>query len=528
MIRISQLKLPVDHDQKDLEKKIRKVLHSNQIPFTYEILRQSLDARRKNEKYFVYTIDVSIPEETKRMKQIHDKNVMLIDRQDYSFPEHGSDPLPSQPVIVGSGPAGLFCAWYLAREGYHPLILERGESVDNRLDTVQRFWETGELKENSNVQFGEGGAGTFSDGKLNTLVKDVSGRNREVLKRFIMAGAPEEILYQQKPHLGTDALVHIVKNLRQQIQTMGGTFCFDTRLTDIVIQNNRIIGVKTDHAEHIPVEICVLAVGHSARDTFEMLYRHNIPMEKKAFAVGLRVEHPQSMINEALYGEEDPVLGPASYKLTHTCKNGRGVYTFCMCPGGYVVNASSEMEALAVNGMSYQRRDSANANSAVIVTVTPEDFPEAHVLGGVAFQRELEKAAYRLNKGKIPVQLFEDFCRHKVSDHFGEVKPCIKGDYAFGNLREILPKEAGDSIEEGMQAFGKKIPGFDRPDCVFSGVETRTSSPVRILRDTVSLESSIRGIYPCGEGAGYAGGITSAAMDGIRVAEAIVKKYRNF
>lgn len=525
MIRISQLKLPITHTESELKKKIAKTLRCGEKSFSYEIIRQSLDARHKEDKKFVYTIEVSIENEKKILQKVHNNNIMLTIEKEYVFPKAGNRELSHRPVIVGSGPAGIFCAWYLARAGYRPLVLERGEEAEKRRETVDRFWKNGVLDPESNVQFGEGGAGTFSDGKLNTLVKDSFGRNREVLKRFVEAGADPEILYQHKPHLGTDVLVDIVQTLRRQIEEMGGSFRFRSKVTDLRIENGRLTGVEIDHKELLPAEICVLAIGHSARDTFFMLKDRGLTMEPKAFAVGLRVEHPQTLINEDLYGEkESRILGAASYKVTHTCRNGRGVYSFCMCPGGYVVNASSEEGQLAVNGMSYQARDGRNANSAVIVTVTPEDFPQEGPLGGIAFQRELEKKAWQLGQGKVPVQLFGDYCGHKPSQSLGEVTPCIRGEYVLSDVRSILPKEIGDSIEEGIHAFGKKLPGFDREDALLSGIESRTSSPVRLVRDREGL-SNISGVYPCGEGAGYAGGITSAAMDGIKTAECIASAY---
>lgn len=525
MIRISQLKLPITHTESELKKKIAKTLRCGEKSFSYEIIRQSLDARHKEDKKFVYTIEVSIENEKKILQKVRNNNIMSTNKKEYVFPKAGNRELSHRPVIVGSGPAGIFCAWYLARAGYRPLVLERGEEAEKRRETVDRFWKNGVLDPESNVQFGEGGAGTFSDGKLNTLVKDSFGRNREVLKRFVEAGADPEILYQHKPHLGTDVLVDIVQTLRRQIEEMGGSFRFRSKVTDLKIENGRLTGVEIDHKELLPAEICVLAIGHSARDTFFMLKDRGLTMEPKAFAVGLRVEHPQTLINEDLYGEkENRILGAASYKVTHTCRNGRGVYSFCMCPGGYVVNASSEEGQLAVNGMSYLARDGKNANSAVIVTVTPEDFPQEGPLGGIAFQRELEKKAWQLGQGKVPVQLFGDYCGHKPSQSLGEVTPCIRGEYVLSDVRSILPKEIGDSIEEGIHAFGKKLPGFDREDALLSGIESRTSSPVRLVRDREGL-SNISGVYPCGEGAGYAGGITSAAMDGIKTAECIASAY---
>lgn len=525
MIRITQLKLPVAHTREQLEKKIAKTLKSTGNSFTYEIKKQSLDCRHKNDKKFVYTVDIKIKEEARIVKKVNNNNVTLTKEQIYQFPLPGETPLKTAPVIIGSGPAGLFCGWYLAKAGYAPLILERGEEAQKRQETVEAFWKNGILDPDSNVQFGEGGAGTFSDGKLNTLVKDPFGRNHEVLKRFVQAGAPEEILYQQKPHLGTDVLVGIVQKMRHEIEEMGGSFRFRTKVTDLIFEDGALQAVQVNGKEQIPAQVCVLAIGHSARDTFDMLFHRGVFMEPKSFAVGVRIEHPQSMINLDLYGEEEnEFLGAASYKVTHKCANGRGVYSFCMCPGGYVVNASSEEGMLAVNGMSYQARDSKNANSAMIVTVTPEDFGGEGPLAGVAFQRDLERKAWELGKGKIPLQLFGDFCKNQPSSELGEILPCMKGGYILTNVREILPAAVGDSIEEGVRAFGSRIEGFDREDALLSGVESRTSSPVRIVRDQ-SLVSNIAGLYPCGEGAGYAGGITSAAMDGIKIAEMIAKTY---
>lgn len=529
MIQINQLKLPVTHTEEELKQKISKTLRlKKQQKFTYEILRQSLDARKKNEKKFVYSILVSVKDEQQILNKVVNKNVMSTNWQRYQFPGCGEKPLRHRPVIIGSGPAGLFCGYMLAVHGYRPLILERGEDVHSRQKKVEAFWDSGILDENCNVQFGEGGAGTFSDGKLNTLVKDPAGRNREVLRIFVECGAPKEILYQQKPHLGTDLLITIVENLRRKIQECGGEVRFSSQMTDIRFENNQMLSIEINNNETLPAELLVLALGHSARDTFSMLYNRGVRMQPKAFAVGVRVEHPQEMINQALYGErENRHLGAAAYKVTSRASSGRGVYSFCMCPGGYVVNASSENRRLAVNGMSYSGRSGPNANSALIVAVNPEDYGSEHPLAGMHFQQRMEEAAYRLCDGKVPVQLYGDFCENRISTSVGEIKPCIKGAWDFGNLRECLPDFICQGLMEAMEEFERKIPGFSREDTVYSGVESRTSSPVRIPRDE-QFFSNISGIYPCGEGAGYAGGITSAAMDGIRVAEKIAECFAPF
>lgn len=527
MIRITQLKLPIQHTQDDLKNKAARLL---KIPADriqgYDIIRQSLDARKKPALFFVYTIDVKTEAETKVLQKAHDKNITSTKSCSYHFPQT----VPAdkcRPVIAGSGPAGMFCAWMLAKHGIRPLVIERGEPVEQRMKSVAHFWQTGMLNEQSNVQFGEGGAGTFSDGKLNTSVKDPKGRNREVLKMFVEAGAPAEILYQQKPHLGTDLLVDIVKNIRIQIERLGGEFRFGTQLTDLDIRSGQLHAIELNHEEWMPAGHLVCAIGHSARDTFTMLHEKGIRMSAKSFAAGIRIEHPQEMINMSQYGQREvPLLGAAAYKLTHQLSGGRGIYTFCMCPGGYVVNASSELNRLAVNGMSYHDRNSGNANSAVIVTVNPEDFwtclsPGApRELAGLAFQRRLEEHAFQIAGGAVPVQLFEDFEAMRESRSYGEILPNIKGRHSLCNVRACLPGFMADALVEGIHAFGKKIPGFDRADCLLSAVESRTSSPVRIHRDD-RLMSNISGIFPCGEGAGYAGGITSAAIDGLKTAEAV-------
>lgn len=525
MILIQSLKLPCEHTQEELKIKICKTLRIKpQQLKAFRVLRQSLDARQKPQLFFVYQIAAETADEKSVIRNAHSPNVTIGTKEGYRFPAHGTEELSHPPVIVGAGPAGLFCGYLLAQEGYRPILLERGASAPERTKIVERFWETGELDEQCNVSFGEGGAGTFSDGKLNTLVKDKLFRNQKVLELFAAHGASEEILYQQKPHIGTDVLKDVIVSMRNRILEMGGQVRFHSCMTGIDKKDGAVRGVWINETEYLPCEVLVLAAGHSARDTFQMLGKH-IVMEPKAFAVGLRIEHPQELMNASQYGvEKHPVLGAASYKLTHQASNQRGVYSFCMCPGGYVVNASSEKGRVAVNGMSYHARDGKNANSALIVTVTPEDFPDRSYLGGMHLQRMLEEAAYKQCGGKIPIQLAGDFRENRISSGLGAVEPQIKGAYAFGNLREVLPAPLSEALLEALPAFDRKIHGFGRADAILSGIESRTSSPLRMIRNE-NGESSVQGIYPCGEGAGYAGGITSAAMDGIRVAEWIASRY---
>ncbi len=540
MIQISQIKLEIPHAENKLKEKIVKLLRIRpQDVVSFRILKKSLDARKKPQLFYVYTVDVEVKKEAEVKKLLKKASNITFHApvQSYTWNVTGEAALSLRPVVIGSGPAGLFCGYHLARMGYRPLILERGADVDERIKDVESFWNGGPLKLNSSVQFGEGGAGTFSDGKLNTLVNDRFGRNQEVLKIFVEHGAPEQILYESKPHIGTDVLAVVVKNIRTAIISMGGEVCFHHLVTDFIydtvsdsqkIQALEVLNIKTNEKSIIETDMAVLAIGHSARDTFETLYRHEFDMEAKSFAVGVRMEHPQAMINESQYGKNAPEELPAApYKLAVNLENGRGVYTFCMCPGGYIVNASSEEGRLAVNGMSYSKRDGSNANTAVIVTVTPDDFGSNDVLAGVEFQRKLEEKAYNEGQGKIPVQLFGDFKNNIASEGPATILPQLKGEYCWSNVRNIFPENIAASLEEGIVQFDKKIKGYAREDAVLSGVESRTSSPLRIIRDD-TLQSNIRGIYPCGEGAGYAGGITSAAMDGLKVAEIISQTYRPF
>lgn len=525
MIQITQLKLPYHHTEADLENKIRKTLRlSGNQKFTYKIVKKSIDARRKPELFLVYTCQISCSNETAIVNKAKNAAISVVKPKTYVYPQSGEDKLENPPLIIGAGPAGLFAAYILAEAGYHPILIERGKCVEERTKDVKQFWETGILDTSSNVQFGEGGAGTFSDGKLNTVVKDPANRNQFVLETFVRFGAPERILYENKPHIGTDVLCDVIANMRNFLIEKGVEIHFETCATDFVIENYEIKEVICNN-NRFQVSAVVLALGHSARDTFQTLYDLNIPMEVKNFAVGFRVEHPQQMINDALYGKQEIVMPASPYKVTANFPNGRGVYSFCMCPGGYVVNSSSEEEMLVVNGMSYSGRNSSTANSAIIVSVNTNDFGGTDALAGMRFQQNLEKKAYALASGNIPQQLYGDFCENKASSGYGKFASNTKGNTTFANLRGLLSTDMENSFIGGMEHFSHIIPDFDRKDAILSGIESRTSSPLRILRNE-NYESVIKGVYPCGEGAGYAGGITSAAMDGIKVAEAIIKKYR--
>lgn len=564
MLRINQITCPIKHTERQLFAALCNKLKCRETDILdWKIARRSVDARKKPLLFYSYTLLAECKSEEKLLKRLQkDRDVTHDTPVTFSFQVTGEKKLAKRPVIIGTGPAGLFCGLELARAGFRPILLERGKDVDQRGADVKAFWNGEALSPNSNVQFGEGGAGTFSDGKLNTLVKDKYGRNIHVLKTFVEFGAKESILYDQKPHLGTDVLKEIVRNMREEIIALGGEVRFESRMTDIRVSGTeklsgenekcrRITAVEVNQKEWLETDVLVLAIGHSARDTFSMLYEKNLDMEAKPFAVGFRVQHPQSFINETQYGtwensentKENPaphkdaasLLGAAPYKLTAKSKDGRGVYSFCMCPGGYVVNASSEKGLLAVNGMSYSKRDGNCANSAIIVSVSPTDYGNADFpLSGIAFQRELEQRAYSAAQGKIPIQKYKDYQAELVrqglfkevsySDVLAPFAPALKGLFEETDITHILPSALNTAFVEGMEEMNRKIHGFASGEVWLCGIESRTSSPVRIDRDD-SLQSNIAGIYPCGEGAGYAGGITSAAMDGIKAAEAIAARY---
>lgn len=523
VIKIRQIKISIT-DKIDLIEKVSKKLKiKKEEILDLKIVKRSIDAREKPNLYYIYEVDVKVSNEDKILKR-NIKNVSYTEEIHYQIPNCGNKELMSRPIIVGSGPAGLFSALLLAEKGYNPLIIERGDKIEDRVNKVENFWETNKLDENSNVQFGEGGAGTFSDGKLNTLVKDKEKRGEKVFTTFIKHGADESILYDNKPHIGTNLLRKVITNLRNEIISLGGEFRYNSILTDIIYEQNKVKSIIINDKEKIDCDVLVLAIGHSARDTFEMLYKNNIQMKAKPFAIGVRVQHKQDIISKNQYGDKFKLLPPASYKLTYKSKNNRGVYSFCMCPGGYVVNASSENNKLVINGMSNHERESENANSAIIVTISPDDFGH-HPLDGIKFQRDLETKAFKIGNGNIPTQTLKDFYENKKTTKLGDIKPIFKGNYTLTNLNEILPSYVCSSLKEAFPYFETKIKGFLDPDTIISAIESRTSSPIRIERDE-EYQSNIKGIYPTGEGSGYAGGITTSAIDGIKVAEQIIKTYK--
>jgi len=527
-IRISNINLDIDENFDVLEDKACKKLNiSKENINKLTIIKKSIDARKKNNIKFNYSVDIFCDNEKKILSKIHDNDVRFEEIKEVEPLKSGSQELKARPVVVGFGPAGIFAALTLARQGYKPIVYERGEDVDNRTKTVEKFWNTGELNLESNVQFGEGGAGTFSDGKLTTRIKD--HRCAFVLDELIKAGAPSEIKYESKAHVGTDLLKDVVKKIREEIKSLGGEVKFNSKLEKIVYEDGNLKSIIVNGNEN-PCTALVLAIGHSSRDTYEMLNKEKISMEAKAFAIGVRIEHPQELINISQYGDnhKHPKLQAADYRLTYQSeKLKRGVYSFCMCPGGVVVSAASEEGRLVSNGMSYHARDLENANSALVVTVSPEDFEGDSPLRGMEFQRHYESLAFKLGGGnyKAPVQLVGDFMKDRPSTKLGKVTPSYTGGYEFKELKNCLPKYVTEALKEGIMNFDNKIKGYGHKDAVLTGIETRTSAPVKIHRDKNLESENVYGLYPAGEGAGFAGGIISAAVDGIRVAEQIIEKF---
>ena len=526
MLRITEIKLPLDHPENMIKIAIIDRLGIGTAELiTYTIFRQGFDARKRNAILLVYTVDVETANEQAILNRLaDDPHVSLTPDSTYRFVTQAPKKLALRPVIIGTGPCGLFAGLLLTQMGFRPIILERGKEVRERTKDTFGLWRKGQFNPESNVQFGEGGAGTFSDGKLHTQIKDPNHYGRKVLTEFVKAGAPSENLHVSKPHIGTFRLVTVVEQIRATIESLGGEIRFQSRVDDIIIDNEQVRGVVLTSGETIPSNHVLLAVGHSARDTFKMLYDRGVYLEAKAFSIGFRIEHPQSLIDTCRFGNNagHPLLGAADYKLVHHCNNDRSVYSFCMCPGGTVVAATSEAGHVVTNGMSQYSRNERNANSGIVVGITPDDYP-GHPLAGIEFQRRLEANAFKLGGETYdaPGQLVGDFLAHRPSSALGRVKPSYTPGVHLCDLSSALPDYAITAIREAIPAFDKKIKGFAMNDAVLTGVETRTSSPIRIKRNEYSQSLNIKGLYPAGEGAGYAGGILSAAVDGIKVAEAL-------
>ena len=531
MLRLTELKLPLDHPADALRAAILQRLGiADDDLVGFSIFKRSYDARKKHALLLIYAVDVEVKNEAALLKKFRDdRHLAPTPDMDYQFVGHAPENLAERPLVVGFGPCGIFAALVLAQMGFKPIVLERGKAVRERTQDTWGLWRKHVLNPESNVQFGEGGAGTFSDGKLYSQIKDPKHLGRKVLTEFVKAGAPDEILYVSKPHIGTFRLVGMVEAMRHEIEALGGEIRFQQRVTDVLIEEGpdgkRIGGVTLASGETLASHHVVLALGHSARDTFEVLHKRGVYMEAKPFSIGFRIEHPQSLIDKARLGPSagNPLLGAADYKLVHHAKNGRSVYSFCMCPGGTVVAAASEPNCVVTNGMSQYSRNERNANAGIVVGITPEDFPGDDPLAGIELQRKLEARAFELGGGNYdaPAQLVGDFIEGKPSTHLGSVEPSYKPGVHLTDLASALPDYAIEAIREALPAFDKQIKGFAMKDAVLTGVETRTSSPLRITRGEDCQSVNVKGLYPAGEGAGYAGGILSAGVDGIKVAEAV-------
>ena len=535
MLRLTDIKLPLNHDENALEQAITAKLNipKSQIR-SFEMFRRGYDARNNKDIQLIYTLDIDVENEEALLARFtKDPQVRQTPDMRYKFVAQAPETLTTRPVVVGLGPCGLFSALILAQMGFKPIVLERGKAVRERTKDTFGFWRKQPLNPESNVQFGEGGAGTFSDGKLYSQVKDRKHYGRKVLKEFVAAGAPEEIMYVSKPHIGTFKLVGMVEKMRQQIIELGGEIRFSTRVEklDLVETDGKkkIQGLFLNDGEYLKCEQVILAIGHSARDTFASLYEQGVYIEAKPFSVGFRIEHEQSMIDQCRFGDNagNPILGAADYKLVHHCKNGRTVYSFCMCPGGTVVAAASEPGRVVTNGMSQYSRHERNANSAIVVGITPEQDYPGHPLAGIEFQRKLEELAYHAGGENYhaPAQLIGDFLKGKPSQTLGEVEPSYTPGITLTDLAKVVPDYVAEAIREAIPAFDRQIRGFAKADGLLTGVETRTSSPVCIKRGDDYQSINVEGLYPAGEGAGYAGGIWSAGIDGIRVAEALALAY---
>lgn len=526
MLRLTEIKLPLDHPESEIQSAILKKLQITAAELiSYSIFKRSYDARKRGEIVLVYILDIDTTQEKRLLQRFKkDPHVMATPDMTYRLVAMSPSNLAMRPIVIGTGPCGLFAGLLLAQMGFRPIMLERGKSVRDRSVDTFGFWLKKRLNPESNAQFGEGGAGTFSDGKLYSQVRDSQHHGRKVLTELVNAGADPEILYINKPHIGTYRLVKIVQNMRAKIESLGGEFRFESRVDDIHIEQRQVRGVTLASGEYIASQQVVLAVGHSARDTFGMLLDRGVYIEAKPFSIGFRIEHPQSLIDSCRFGLQasHPILGAADYKLVHHCQNGRSVYSFCMCPGGMVVAAASELGRLVTNGMSQYARNESNANSAIVVGITPADYPGSP-LAGIDLQRRLEERAFELGGGTYyaPVQLVGDFLNHRPSTALGTVQPSYKPGVQLGDLSSSLPEYAIAAIREALPAFDKQIKGFAMNDAVLTGVETRTSSPIRIKRQEDCQSVNTVGLYPAGEGAGYAGGILSAGIDGIKVAEAV-------